>query len=233
LTENEGIPSCRIDVIVNGIDTEKYAFSQSIRSSVRAELNVSGDQYLVMMVARLDPVKDHLTAMRACARAATVTPGLRLVLVGDGPQRGSIEKYILDNRLGDIVRILGTRPDVQRLLTAADTLLLTSVSEGIPLTIIEGMATGLPVISTNVGSVADVVMEGVTGLLAKPGDDESLAKHLTTLGRSPSLRSTMGVRGRERAISEFSETKMAESYAAVFEAALRSDSVRLLRSAKC
>lgn len=220
LVTNEGIMPSRIDVIPNGIDTDRFVASAETRAEVRAELGIAPSDYLVLMVARLDPIKDHATAIRACAKAAAAVPGLKLVLVGDGPERSNIETLIRDGNLGDRVRLLGTRHDVPRLLTGADTLLLTSVSEGIPLTVIEAMATGLPVVSTDVGSVADVVTHGGSGFLAPARDEAALANHLATLGGTPLLRIAMGDRGRARAVAEFSEAVMANHYADLFDNAL-------------
>jgi glycosyltransferase involved in cell wall biosynthesis len=220
LVENEGIPPRRVEVIPNGIDTDRFAPSPAARVEVRTDLGLVANDFVVMMVARLDPIKDHLTAIRACAGASAGLPNLRLLVVGDGPERPKIEAIIRERNLGDRVRLLGTRHDVPRLLTAADALLLTSVSEGIPLTVIEAMATGVPVVSTDVGSVADVVSDGVTGLLAPARDEVSLARHLQTLGEAPLLRVAMGDRGRARAISEFSEGAMADRYAVLFDRAI-------------
>jgi glycosyltransferase involved in cell wall biosynthesis len=216
LIDNEGIPGRRIEVIPNGIDTDRFAPAAGTRAAARRELAIGPADYLVLMVARLDPIKDHATAVRACAAAAVSVPGLKLVLVGDGPERPAIERLVREQNLGGLVRLLGTRHDVPRLLTAADTLLLTSVSEGIPLTLIEAMATGVPVVSTAVGSVPDVVSPAV-GFLAPAGDEAALAGHLATLGRSPLLRIAMGDRGRARAVENFSETAWAERYAALFD----------------
>jgi glycosyltransferase involved in cell wall biosynthesis len=220
LVENEGIPGNRIDVILNGIDTDRFAASAGVRAAVRAELGLAAGDYAVMMVARLDPIKDHATAVRACAQAAAAVPNLRLVVVGDGPERAAVEGLVREMNLGGRVRLLGTRHDVPRLLTATDTLLLTSVSEGVPLTVIEAMATGVPVVSTDVGSVSDVVTHGVCGLLAPAREAAALAAHLETLGKAPLLRVAMGDRGRARAVAELSEVAMADRYAELFDDAL-------------
>lgn len=217
LMEYEGIPDRRIDVILNGIDTDRFTPSTETRADVRAELGIESDDYLVMMVARLDPIKDHFTAIRACTQAAKTVSNLKLLLVGDGPEREAIEKYITQEGLSHLVQLLGTRSDVPRLLSAADTLLLTSVSEGIPLTIIEAMATGLPVVSTKVGSIAEVIANGSTGFLAEARDHSALAERLIQLGRSAALRIAMGDQGRARAVAEFSESQMAERYASLFD----------------
>lgn len=219
LIDNEGISAHRIEVIPNGIDTERFRPSESSRMDVRAELGIGPEDYLVLMVARLDPIKDHLTAIRAAALARTKVPGLKLVLVGDGPERGTIENYVRERNLGSLVHLLGTRHDVPRLLTGADTLLLTSVSEGIPLTVIEAMATGVPVIGTSVGSMADVVTESV-GRLAAALDAEALAGHLVNLGSSGCIRRSMGGEGRARANAEFSEVGMATKYSQLFDRAM-------------
>jgi glycosyltransferase involved in cell wall biosynthesis len=220
LINNEGIPNRRIEIILNGIDTDRFVSLPELRDQVRSQLGVGPDGYLVLMVARLDPIKDHLTAIRACARAAGAVPGLRLVLVGDGPERPAIEAFVRNHHLGGLVQLVGMRSDVARLLTAADTLLLTSVSEGIPLTVIEAMATRVPVISTDVGSVADVVSHGVTGLLAPARDEITLAGHLARLGTLTELRTAMGNHGRARAVAEFSEAVMAKRYAELFDTVL-------------
>jgi glycosyltransferase involved in cell wall biosynthesis len=220
LVVNEGIPAGRIGVIVNGIDTEKFAPAPAARADARKALGYGPDEFVVLMVARLDPIKDHLTAIRACARAAEQVPGLRLVLAGDGPERDTIEAFVRDRGLGALVRLLGTRDDVPRLLAAADALLLTSVSEGIPLTVIEAMAAGVPVVGTDVGSVG-AVLAGGTGLLAPARDAAALAGHLVRLGRSPELRSELGEMGRARAVAEYSEAGMTARYAELFDAALR------------
>src|SRR5439155_18500964 len=119
-----------------------------------------------IQVARLDYLKDHATALRTLECVAGRRPDAHLLLVGEGPERAAIEAQVRERRLGDRVRLLGLRKDIPRLLQAADVFLLTSISEGIPLTLIEAMAAGLPVVSTRVGGVGEGVEDGVTGRLA-------------------------------------------------------------------
>ncbi len=99
-----------------------------------------------------------------------------------------------------------------RLLAAADVFLLTSISEGIPLTVIEAMSAGLPVVSTAVGGVGEIVVDGESGLLAPAGDDRGLAGHVLRLGDDPELRRRLGEQGRERARARFSEEQMHAGY---------------------
>jgi glycosyltransferase involved in cell wall biosynthesis len=140
-----------------------------------------------------------------------------LVLVGDGPERQAIEELVRRERLASHVRLLGLRSDVPRLLAAADVFLLTSLSEGIPLTVIEAMAAGLPVVSTRAGGVGEVVDDGRSGLLAAVGDDAVLAEHLLRLARDPALRRRLGSSGRERARAFFSERLMHARYVELYQ----------------
>ncbi|HEY2883419.1 MAG TPA: glycosyltransferase [Pirellulales bacterium] len=215
LIENEGLHPDRVGTIYNGVSLA--AFSQApadagARSAVRRELAIGDDDFLLVQVARLDALKDHCTAVRTMEHVVKSCPNAKLVLVGVGDQREKIAAEIRARGLEQVVRLVGLRHDVPRLLHAADLFLLTSVSEGIPLTIIEAMATGLPVVSTAVGGVAEVVDDQATGLLAPSGDDEQLAAAAIRLIQSPPLRKQFGEAGCRRATNLFSESQMNASY---------------------
>jgi glycosyltransferase involved in cell wall biosynthesis len=132
--------------------------------------------------------------------------------VGEGAEERKIHDVVQERKLDYHVRFLGLRTDVARLLSAADLFLLTSVSEGIPLTLIEAMAAGLPVVATRVGGVGEVVEDGRTGLLAPRGDDAALAERVLCLAGNPTLRQQMGQLGRERARAVFSDRQMHDRY---------------------
>jgi glycosyltransferase involved in cell wall biosynthesis len=218
LIDNEGISADRVSVIYNGIDVARYQQNGSdTRWSIRRELGLRPDDVVVVQVARLDYLKDHLTAVRTMARVTACRGDVRLILVGDGPEQATIQQEICRCGLGEHVRLLGLRTDVARLLAASDVFLLTSISEGIPLTVIEAMAAGLPVVSTRVGGVAEIVEEGRTGLLAPARDDGALAEALLLLAADPALRATMGQLGRERAAAVFSEARMHDGYRQLYE----------------
>ncbi len=212
LIANEGLPGNRVGVIYNGIDPARFQDGGHDRPAVRRELGLAADDLMILQVARLDYLKDHATAVRTLERVVGVVPQARLVLVGDGPEREAIERLIAERGLNDHVRLLGTRGDVARLTAAADVFLLTSISEGIPLTLIEAMAAALPVVATRVGGVPEVVQESETGLLAAAGDDGTLARHILQLAAQPALGQAMGRLGRERGREMFSESTMIASY---------------------
>jgi glycosyltransferase involved in cell wall biosynthesis len=217
LIENEGLPAGRVSVIYNGVHLAPLLNGAHNRGEVRRELGLGADDLVMFQVARLDPIKDHATAVRTLARVLPHRPDASLVVVGEGPERPSIERTVRELGVGNRVRMLGLRTDVPRLLAGADLFLLTSVSEGIPLTLIEAMARELPVVCTDVGGIPEVVVHGTTGLLASAGDDAALAGHVLRLANESALRAELGRRGRERACSLFAESVMVERYRRLYQ----------------
>jgi glycosyltransferase involved in cell wall biosynthesis len=211
LVVNEGLPPERVAVLYNGIDLDPFA-APADRPAARRQMGLGPDELVLVQVARLDYLKDHLTALRTLERVKARRPEARLVLVGEGPEREKIEREVRQRGLVGHVRLLGLRKDVPRLVQAADVFLLTSISEGIPLTLIEAMAAGLPVVSTRVGGVPEVVEDGRTGLLAPAGDDAALAEQVCRLAGQAGLRQEMGRLGRERAQGLFAERLMHDRY---------------------
>ena len=214
LIHNEGIAPERVGVIYNGIPLERFQtrLTDSERAAVRDEIGIAAGDLTLVQVARLDYLKDHATAIRTVERVVGECARARLLLVGDGSERGAIEDLVRQRNLGEHVRLLGQRRDVPRLLAASDIVLLTSISEGIPLTLIEAMAAGRAVVSTRVGGVAEVVADGETGLLAASGDAAALADHILRLAADPWRQEEMGRLGRERSESLFSERQMHDRY---------------------
>jgi glycosyltransferase involved in cell wall biosynthesis len=221
LIQNEGIAGQRVSVIYNGVDLSPFERSFP-RAAVRGELQVEPDDFVILQVARLDALKDHATALRALRRVLARIPHARLLLAGEGPELRAIREQVARENLGDQVRLLGLRSDVPRLLAAADLCLLSSVSEGIPLTIIEAMGAGLAVVSTAAGGVAEVVEHGQTGLLAAVRDDYGLAEAIVRLQHDRALRTAMGERGRQRAFERFSEPGMHAAYAHLYREMIQS-----------
>lgn len=217
LLDNEGMRADRVAVVYNGIDLPSFGANRFDREAVRSEIGVAKDDFVILQVARLDYLKDHATAIRTLKQVIGQRPHARLVLVGEGPELAKIHELVRQNSLEKHVVLLGLRNDVARLLPAADLFLLTSISEGIPLTLIEAMSAGLPVVATRVGGVAEVVEHGETGLLAPSGDDAKLAEHVLRLAADHERRLRMGESGRRRAKEIFSESRMHASYLRLYE----------------
>lgn len=221
LIQNEGLPENRVQVVYNGIHLEPFENPVGDSRAVRRELGCTADDVLILQVARLDGLKDHPTALRAMAEVIPHVPSAKLLLVGEGPEREQIEALIRELQLGDHVRLLGSRRDVPRLLKSADLFLLTSISEGIPLTIIEAMAAGLPVVSTDVGGVREILGDPPIGKLAPAKASRQLAEALIELANDPAERQSLGNQGRQRAFEVFSEQSMHRQYAEIFTDVLK------------
>lgn len=226
LIQNEGLPPQRVQVIYNGIDLTKFDPDAPRREAIRNELGFAANDFLIFQVARLDYLKDHATALRMMARIKRTDRPIKLVIIGDGPERATIERLQTELQLESSVRLLGQRTDVARLIQAADALLLTSVSEGIPLTLIEGMAAGLPIVATDVGGVGEVVISETTGLLAPAKDDAQLASQVVRLLENRDWGRTLGIAGRARAEQQFSEPEMHRHYREQYLSVARSSSPR-------
>jgi glycosyltransferase involved in cell wall biosynthesis len=220
LIQNEGLPKDRVEVVYNGINLAPFEHPPTDRSRVRSELGLSPEGFLVIQVARLDGLKDHPTAIRTMQHVARAMPRAKLILVGEGPERAGIEALIRELKLEGHVKLLGSRRDVPRLLFAADVFLLTSISEGIPLTIIEGMAAGLPVVSTDVGGVGEILGDPPVGFLAPAGDDRKLAEGILQLASNPEIHRAWSEDGRQRAFEIFSEQTMHARYAEIFDSVI-------------
>jgi len=217
LIDVEGLPPGRVEIVYNGVDMSTFGRETDDRQCVRRELGVSDDEFLVLQVARLDTIKDHVTAVRAIAAALPRDPSIRLMIVGDGPERDRIARAIDGHGLNGRIAMLGMRDDVRRLLSAADAFMLTSVSEGIPVTIIEAMAAGVPVVSTAVGGVGELLANDTTGLLAPAGDASALADALIRLVSDEGLRRRLASAAQQRANAHFSETQMIEHYQRIYQ----------------
>jgi L-malate glycosyltransferase len=221
LVANEGFSPERVGVIYNGIDLTAYEGAAPDRAAIRRDMGVGPGDFVILLVARLDYLKDHATALRAFDLVRRERPDARLILVGDGPERDAVERRVADLGLGESVRLLGLRRDVPRLVRAADVFLLTSISEGIPLTVLEAMAAEVPVVATRVGGLSEVVEDGQTGLLAPAGDAASLAAHVLRLAGDPGLRGELARRGRRRVEDLFSEERMVAEYRGLYAEQVR------------
>jgi glycosyltransferase involved in cell wall biosynthesis len=210
-------------VIPLGIDTSAFADWQERRPRLRAELKVSESEVLIGIVGRLTEVKNHALFLRAAATCRTLVQSrrLRFVIIGDGKLRPELETQAKALLLGDDVVFLGTRNDPENFYPALDIVVLTSLNEGTPLTLIEAMANARPVIATEVGGVVDLLGPIVSpadaesryaicerGLLAKSEDSEGLARGLARLIEDEELRHSLGQRGHDFVGSKYAKERL-------------------------
>jgi len=197
LAEHDGFRAERIDVIENGIDAALYRRSVE-PAALKARLGLNPLRRYVANVARLHPVKDQATLVRAFQIVARSRDTVDLLLVGDGPLRPDLERLVDEMGLTGRVVFLGVRGDVPDLLNAIDVFVLSSLSEAASLTILEAMASRLPVVVTEVGGNAEMVRPGIDGLLVPRGNDSAAAAALLRILDDPVQAAAMGASGRAR-----------------------------------
>lgn len=209
-----GVPESAITVIRNGVDLAR--FSSVSHEEARRGMGLPDDLFVVGHVGRLVEVKDQASLVEAAA--ILKSRGLRfLVLIaGDGPLRVSLASRIDRSGVADCVRLVGHVGDVERFYPALDVYVLCSRSEGMPNTVLEAMAAGVPVVATRVGGVDELVVDGVTGLLVEPAKPDQLAGAVGRLIDDEVLRRRMGAAGDERATAQYSVETMLREYGALY-----------------
>ncbi len=220
-----GIPRERLHTIYNGVDTGRFSPAGAGRTPI-AECPFAGpDLWLVGTVGRMQTVKAQPLLARAFVRALALQPALRsrlrLVLVGDGPLRAECEQLLAEGGAAGLAWFAGERADVPDVMRGLDCFVLPSLAEGISNTILEAMATGLPVLATAVGANGELVDEGRSGRLVPAGDVEALASGLVALAADPAAAAAMGRAGRARVEQRFSLPAMVAAYDAVYQQVLR------------
>jgi glycosyltransferase involved in cell wall biosynthesis len=210
----------RLHVVPNGVDLTRFKPSRRARAQVRLELGIPGDAWVVGTVGRLAPEKDQ--ALLVDAMADQLGEHRQLVLVGDGPERAAIANRVAATGRSRHVHMTGARSDVQNLLAAFDAFALTSRTEGLPLVLLEAMAMGLPVVSTAVGGIPDLVEHRVTGFLLPSGDVARLSRQLSLLSTDFSLSRQIGEAARRTVLERYSLTRMANDYEALYQSLVRS-----------
>lgn len=219
LVEFERFPAKKVKVIPNGVDTNRFAPAPQ-SNAVREELGVSASTPLVGILAALRPEKNHELFLSVAARVRKSIPDAQFVVIGDGPQRESIEELATTlGLLGErpALHLLGNRSDVPAILAALDVLTLTSHNEANPVSILEGMSCGVPVVATDVGSVAESVCEDQTGYLAPADDEVTLANRVIELIDDPIRRQAMGTAARRHVIEHSSLEVMVGGYERLLE----------------
>lgn len=221
LTKRVGVQAGRIRQIYNGVDQTLFYPRRGARPNLAPPGFIPPDGMLIGTVGRLADVKDQPTLVRAFARALRTRPDfrerLRLVIVGDGPLRPRVEACIRAEGIESLVWLPGDRDDVPDLLRALDVFVLPSLGEGISNTILEAMATGLPVIATRVGGNPELVDEGVTGTLIPAADAAALADAIEVYLQDEARMHQQGAAGHVKVSRGFTWERCVDEYLAVYD----------------
>jgi len=200
----------RIEMISNGVRHDP-----ADGSPIRNQLRLGAGDRLLVSVGNLYPVKGHVHLIDALARLADRHPNVHVAICGRGDMESALLARARDHRLAN-VHLLGLRADVGAVLAAADLFVLPSLSEGLPLALLEAMFTGCPIVASDVGQVAVALGRGDAGVLVPPGDAAALAAALDNLLSDPARAQVLGERARQRAAAEYDVSHMVRSYRSIY-----------------
>ncbi len=197
-------------VIPNGMITSDFP-AKITREEARAEFAVAPETFFWLAVGTLRPAKDYPNLLAAVAQCAKVSSNFQMYIAGDGAHLDALGAEAAALGLEGIVHFLGSRSDIAQLFRACDAYVISSAWEGLPNTVMEAMASGVPVVATDVGGVRELIEPGVEGFLVPPGDSEALAEQmLATMALDADTLSAMGDRGRERIVSQFDNERVVD-----------------------
>ena len=224
LVQEIGVNTDRVSPIYNGVDTGRFHPATASRSPLGPEGFAPENAIVVGTVGRMEAIKDQATLVNAFLALtetdAVARARLRLVIVGDGRLRREITGRLRDSHASHLAWIPGNLDDIPDVMRGLDLFVLPSRREGTSNTILEAMASGLPVVATRVGGNPELVIEGETGLLVPSGDPDNLAEAMRQYLVNPELLSRHGNAGRQRAVNRFSLHAMVNGYLSVYEKVL-------------
>ena len=218
-----GIPDAKIALIDNGVDNTRFTPAPAPPHALSpGAWSAQPGCFVIGTVGRLQTVKNQAALVEAFIRLRALAPAeaarLRLVIVGDGPLRAALAQQVCAAGIGEQVWLAGARGDIAELMRTFSVFALPSMAEGMPVTLLEAMACGLPVVASRVGGIPELVLENNTGMLVPPDDPQALAEALAHYLRQPALVRQHGAAGRARIEARYSIEVMLSGYTNLYDA---------------
>jgi sugar transferase (PEP-CTERM/EpsH1 system associated) len=208
-----GISRGRVRVLRNGVDTERFAFRREFRVAVRAQLGISSSSVVIGSVGRMVAIKDYPLTLECVSQLIQRGHDVHVLLVGTGSELAALQQRVCKSpELNRRVHFCGFSDRIPEMLSAMDIFVQASRGEGMSNTLLEAMATGLPLVASDVGGNSEVIVNRETGYLFPPGDRAALVHYLDVLIGSAELRCRLGRAGRQRALKEFNVDRMLDEY---------------------
>lgn len=219
-TEVIGVPDEKNILINNGVDTRQFALARN-HSGNDPVRHFSENCFVIGTVGRIQDVKNHAGLIDAFIHLREILPGqkeqLRLIIIGDGPLLPSLRAKVSNAGIEDLVWLPGARDDIADLMQTFSVFAMTSIAEGTPVVVLEAMASGLPVIATQVGGMPEVIIDNVTGKLVPASDAQAFAAAISEYVLAPELLVRHGAAGRQRIESTYSVEAMLEGYTGLYD----------------
>lgn len=211
LTDQLKIPASKIHVLYNGISLSR--FSEPLESNrIREEMKLPSGTTVVGIIARMTDQKNHELLFKSARKVIAYLPDVWFLAVGDGPRKLFLEQYCKELGIADHVQFMGYRTDIGDILSVCDISALSSKDEFFPYTLLESMLKGVPVVSTNVGAISEMIEDGKSGLLVPPDNPTALADALIKLCSNRSLARSMGEESKKRVLANFTIRKMVNEF---------------------
>ena len=198
----------KITVIPLGFDLQPFLNCEKYRGEFRGELGLNDGARLIGIVGRIFPIKNHRLFLDSAVEVASQEPACRFVIVGDGALRPEMERHASELGIADKVIFTGWRRDLPRIYADLNALVISSDNEGTPVSVIEALASGVPVVGTNVGGVPDLITDGKTGYLVPPRDPGELAKAVLRLICHSETASSMSQAARSMVIQRYTVQRL-------------------------
>lgn len=211
LVERQRFPVEKVCMIPNGVDVDRFR-PQPADPQLRRAIGLPNDAPVAGILAALRPEKNHSMFLEVAARVLTQIPAAHFLVIGDGTERPHLERRAAELAVAERVHFLGTRPDIPDLLALVDVLLLTSLNEANPVSILEALSCGKPVVATRVGSVPETVIDDENGYLVESGSVDAMGRRVVELFRDPPLAAALGAAGRRHVVEHWSVERMVEGY---------------------
>lgn len=213
--KQRGIPAGKVTVIENGVSLERFRIGN--KDEMRKTFGFNSNEKVIGTVASLTPEKGHSYLMDAAREVIQKHPEARFLIVGDGPQRQSLEETTDRLGLSGKVIFTGSRRDIPEILSLLDAFVLPSLKEGLPIALLEAMAAMVPVIATKVGAVPKLIEDGMSGILIPPKDSQAISNAIMEVLSDKQSSLKMARKGFERVRDNYSSKQMAEKYMAIYK----------------
>jgi glycosyltransferase involved in cell wall biosynthesis len=216
---DSGVPEGKVEIVGNGVDLQAF---DGIPPALVSSLAADGGP-IVGLIGRLSVEKGIDLLVRAAAIVLRSFPSAHFVVVGDGPERAQLQSLIDEQQISRQFTLIGRRNDMAAIYASLTILVSASRIEGLPIALLEGMASRLPIVATSVGAVPKIVRDGITGLLVPPEDPQALASGIMTLLADGEQRQRLGTGARQLVEDEYSARRMAIDYKMLYAAAAQTD----------
>jgi glycosyltransferase involved in cell wall biosynthesis len=214
LASSGDVPRAKLRVIENGVNTDRFQPTAAERAAVRAELGIAEGAFVVGSVGRLAPEKNYGFLIQALE--PLLASGAHLIFVGDGRERAGLERQAAATSRPSAIHFVGAQAEVARFHAAMDVFSLTSTFEGLPIALLEAMASSRPVVASAVGGIPLVVEDGATGFLVPPGDVPGFTAALDRVRKDAALAARLGATGRTRVVARYGLGRMVDEYVALY-----------------